>query len=183
LGDVTSLPIDGDKFSVVLSVFGVMYAQDEQAVVQQLAAHCDRGARIALTAWSPGSFMPEFDIILGTILPSSNGGFCSSDWGDRATLEGLMTNHSIRVCEVDTGALSLDFPDLETATNCFLKAAEDVEREGSPVKSQDQSDVLRHKVTTLIAKRNEGETDRVRLSLEYLLMLGEYAPDSPHQGG
>ena len=56
--DFESAPLERASFSAVVSVFGVMYAPDHDAAAAALAHACAPGARLALAAWTPGSFMP-----------------------------------------------------------------------------------------------------------------------------
>jgi ubiquinone/menaquinone biosynthesis C-methylase UbiE len=47
-GDAVELPFPDGTFSVVLSVFGVMYAPDQQRAARELARVCAPGARVVL---------------------------------------------------------------------------------------------------------------------------------------
>lgn len=69
VGDVASLPLPESGFTAALSVFGAMYAPDHTAAARELARVCAPGARLALTAWVPGSFMPAMGDALASYLP------------------------------------------------------------------------------------------------------------------
>lgn len=181
LGDVTDLPLSGEKFSVVLSVFGVMYAQNEQAVAYQVGQCCDHGTRIAFTAWSPGSFMPELGRILAQFLPASNEGFSSSAWGDEKALCSLFEPYGIQF-KAHQEVVVLDFPNLDVATDWFVETAGHVTRERPRLVSEGRWDSLRDDVRAFVAGRSEGDGEHVRLSLEYLLASGEYRDATPAEG-
>jgi SAM-dependent methyltransferase len=150
LGDVTDLPLADDKFSVVLSVFGVMYAQDEHAVAVQLARCCDQGTRIVLTAWSPGSFMPEMGSVLAPFRPSStDGGFSSSGWGDEKALASMFGQYGVALLETHNEQLVFDFPDSDVATDCLMDTAGHVVRERQRLEREGRWSAIRDELRSL----------------------------------
>ncbi|MGZ4197036.1 MAG: class I SAM-dependent methyltransferase [Solirubrobacteraceae bacterium] len=74
LADLQSAPLERAAFTVVLSAFGVMYASDHDAAAAALARCSAPGARLALAAWVPGSFMPAMGAALAPYLPPPPGG-------------------------------------------------------------------------------------------------------------
>src|SRR3954462_3598657 len=67
-GDVESLPFDDGEFTVVVSLFGVMYAPDHERAAAELKRVTAPGGRIVIAAWTPGSFMPRMGAALGSYL-------------------------------------------------------------------------------------------------------------------
>ena len=53
LGDAQKLPFGDASFDVVTSVFGVIFAPDQEAVASELARVCRPGGRLGLATWGP----------------------------------------------------------------------------------------------------------------------------------
>src|SRR4051812_43014442 len=64
-GEAAELPFLDGEFDAVVSAFGVMYAPDHEAAARELARVTKPHGRIALAAWTPGSFMPRMGATLG----------------------------------------------------------------------------------------------------------------------
>ncbi len=58
-GDAESLPFTDGAFDVVTSVFGVMFAPDQQRAAGELARVCRPGGRIGLVAHTPEGFIGQ----------------------------------------------------------------------------------------------------------------------------
>jgi SAM-dependent methyltransferase len=182
LADVTDLRLAGEKFSVVLSVFGVMYAQDANAAACQLARCCDEGARIAITTWRSGSFMPEMELVFARHIPSSPKEAGSSvDWGDKDALASLFKPYGVQF-ETHDEVVVLDYPDLDAATECLVASAGHVVHERDRLEREGRWDALIDELRAFVAERSEGDGEDVRLSLEYLLAVGECTAATPAEG-
>ena len=60
VGDAQALPFADGSFDVVLSVFGVMFAPDQEKAASELLRVCRPGGRIGLCSWMPTDFGGEF---------------------------------------------------------------------------------------------------------------------------
>jgi SAM-dependent methyltransferase len=134
-GDAAALPLDdgGGEFTVVLSIFGVMYAPDHEAAAREIARVAAPGARIALAAWAPGSFMPRMGAVLAPYLPPPPAGSGPpSRWGDEDALREILRPAGIAIEATHTSTLALE-PDvdflIDTAGH-VLAERERLEREG-----------------------------------------------------
>ncbi len=58
-GDAENLPFADGAFDAVTSVFGCMFAPDQQRTARELARVCKQGGRIGLASWTPGGFVGE----------------------------------------------------------------------------------------------------------------------------
>jgi SAM-dependent methyltransferase len=159
-GDAAALPLDDDgEFTVVLSIFGVMYAPDHEGAAREIARVAAAGARIALVAWAPGSFMPRMGAALAPYLPPPPpGSGPPSRWGDEDGLREILGPAGIAIEATHTGTLALE-PDvdflIDTAGH-VLAERERLEHEG---RWQD----LRRDLEALIAAGT---------AAEYLVALG-----------
>jgi SAM-dependent methyltransferase len=57
LGDARAIPFGDASFDVVLSVFGVTFAPDARQAAAELVRVCRPGGTLALTTWTPESFI------------------------------------------------------------------------------------------------------------------------------
>src|SRR5262245_57326232 len=69
-GDAERLPVSDASFDAVLSVFGVMFAPDQERAAAELVRVCRPGGTIALANWTPSSFIGEMLKVVGKHLQS-----------------------------------------------------------------------------------------------------------------
>ena len=60
IGDVQELPFDDGSFDVVVSLFGVMFAPDQEKAASELLRVCKPGGKIGLISWPPEGYASEF---------------------------------------------------------------------------------------------------------------------------
>lgn len=58
-GDAEALPFEDDSFDVVSSVFGAMFAPNQEQTASELARVCRSGGRIGLVAHTPEGFIGQ----------------------------------------------------------------------------------------------------------------------------
>jgi SAM-dependent methyltransferase len=98
VGDAIRLPLPDNSAEVILSVFGVIYADDHDAAARELCRVCAASGRMVLAAWTPGSFLPVMGRVLGGYLPPPpTGGNPPSQWGDRELVGQLLETAGLRV--------------------------------------------------------------------------------------
>ena len=89
-GDAESLPFDDDSFDRVVSVFGVMFAPDQQRAADELARVCRPGGKIGVCAWTPDGVNGQMFALLGSKLPPPPDGFMPPVlWGTEERLRQL----------------------------------------------------------------------------------------------
>ena len=100
LGDAASMPISAAEADVVVSVFGVIFAEDPSAAAAEIARVTKPSARLVLAAWVPGG--PISDAVrltretMAEILeqPSASPPFA---WHERESLAELFEPHGFSV--------------------------------------------------------------------------------------
>jgi SAM-dependent methyltransferase len=100
LGEAGSLPISGAEADVVVSVFGVIFAEDPSAAAAEIARVTKANGRVVLAAWIPRG--PFFDAVrlsretMAEILgqPPAAPPFA---WHEREPLAGLFEPHGFSV--------------------------------------------------------------------------------------
>ncbi len=171
VGDATAMPFDDEQFSVVVSVFGVMYAADHHAAAAELARVCADGGRVALTAWTPESFMPALGAALAPYLPPPPpGGQPPSRWGDAAAIRELLAGHGLVIQTSVVEHLWLAFGGRNEAVDFLVATAGNVMAERGRLVTEDRWDAMRADVEALVGQRNEGDEIEVDLPLSYRLV-------------
>jgi SAM-dependent methyltransferase len=90
-GDAEDLPFPDASFDAVLSVFGVMFAPDQEKAASELLRVCRPGATIALASWVPDGFVGEFFALAGRDRPAA-GPHPPTAWGTAQRLQSLLGN-------------------------------------------------------------------------------------------
>ncbi len=103
-GDAESLPVETESFDVVTSVFGSMFAPDQQRAADELLRVCRPGGKIALASWTPRGYIGEMFEIFSRFLPPPSGVPSPMNWGDPSRLEHMFGygasrfTHTRRLC-------------------------------------------------------------------------------------
>lgn len=89
-GDAENLPFDDDSFDRVVSVFGVMFAPDQQRAADELARVCRPGGKIGVCAWTPDGVNGRMFGLIGSRMPPPPEGFMPPVlWGTEERLRQL----------------------------------------------------------------------------------------------
>jgi ubiquinone/menaquinone biosynthesis C-methylase UbiE len=88
-GDAEALPFDDASFDVVSSVFGVMFAPDQERAAAELARVCRPGGRIGIVAHTPEGFIGQLFKTNAKHVPPPAGLSSPVLWGTEARLREL----------------------------------------------------------------------------------------------
>ncbi len=89
-GDAEALPFDDASFDRVTSVFGVMFAPDQQRAADELTRVCRPGGRIGVCAWTPAGVNGRMFALLASRMPPPPAGFMPPVlWGTEERLRQL----------------------------------------------------------------------------------------------
>ena len=89
-GDAEDLPFEDDRFDVVLSACGAMFAPDQQRTADELVRVCRPGGRIGMVNWTPGSWVAEVGRTVGRYVPPPDGVPPPVRWGAQEHLHALL---------------------------------------------------------------------------------------------
>lgn len=89
VGDAQALPYDDARFDVVLSVFGVIFAPDQERAAAELLRVCRPGGRIALATWMPVGMGGETFKVMAAHVPPPPGLKPVARWGTESGLREL----------------------------------------------------------------------------------------------
>lgn len=90
VADAQALPFEDASFDVVVSVFGVMFAPDQEKAASELLRVCRPGGRIALANWMPEHFGKDFFGLHARYMPPPPGVHPPQRWGTDIGLEELL---------------------------------------------------------------------------------------------
>lgn len=100
-GDAVRLPFVDASFDVVLSVFGVIFAQPGKQAVAELLRVARPGGRIVLSAWTPTGPVHEVLKLIGdavaSVVARRDRPDSSTQWGEAAVLERLFAPARVTV--------------------------------------------------------------------------------------
>ncbi len=102
-GDADALPFDDGSFDVVSSVFGAMFAPNQEQTANELARVCRPGGRIGIVAHPPEGFIGQLFKTNARHVPSPPGLRSPVQWGTEVRLRELFgdTIAEIRVQKLD----------------------------------------------------------------------------------
>jgi SAM-dependent methyltransferase len=88
-GDAEALDFEDGSFDVVSSVFGAMFAPNQERTAGELLRVCRPGGRIGLVAHTPDGFIGNLFKTIGSHVPPPAGLRSPIQWGTEARLEEL----------------------------------------------------------------------------------------------
>jgi SAM-dependent methyltransferase len=89
-GDAERIPFADASFDAVLSVFGVMFAPDQERAAAELARVCRPGGTIALASWTPEGAIGELFRLVGSYAPPPDGVPAPTRWGTEDGVRDLL---------------------------------------------------------------------------------------------
>jgi ubiquinone/menaquinone biosynthesis C-methylase UbiE len=88
-GDAEALPFGDGQFDVVTSVFGAMFAPNQEKTAQELVRVTRSGGRIGLASWTPDGFIGQFFKVTARHVPPPPGVRPPLQWGTPDRLNEL----------------------------------------------------------------------------------------------
>lgn len=88
-GDATDLPVGDAEFDVVMSIFGSMFAADQEKAAAELLRACKPGGRIGMANWTPDSGVGKMFMTISKHAPPPPGVQPPLLWGTEERLREL----------------------------------------------------------------------------------------------
>ena len=88
-GDAQDLPFEDSSFDAVLSVFGAMFAPDQEKAAAELLRVCRSGGRIGMANWTPDGFVGDMFKTTAQHAPPPPGLTPPVAWGTEERLREL----------------------------------------------------------------------------------------------
>jgi SAM-dependent methyltransferase len=165
-GDAENLPYGDGTFQIVSSVFGAMFAPDQEKTASELARVCQPGGRIGLVAHTPDGFIGQLFKVIGRHVPPPAGLRSPILWGTEDRLRELFGGS---IAEIRVEKRHYVFRDRSPGHfvdywqryyGPTLKAFETVGEAGAPA--------LRADILELIARLNRADDGTMVVPNEYL---------------
>lgn len=96
-GDAQELPFEDESFDVVMSIFGAMFAPDQQRTADELLRVCRSGGRLAMANWTPGGFTGTMFKTVSDHAPPPPGVAPPLLWGTEEHLRDLFGDRIARL--------------------------------------------------------------------------------------
>src|SRR6266516_5113167 len=88
-GDATALPVADGEFDVVISIFGAMFAADQEKAAAELLRACKPGGRIGMANWVPDGGVGKMFMTIAKHAPPPPGVASPLLWGTEEHLREL----------------------------------------------------------------------------------------------
>lgn len=177
-GDAEDLPFEDGRFDIVLSTLGVQFTPDHARSAAELVRVCRPGGRIGLSNWTPQGYIGRFFATLAPYMPPRPPGVSPPPlWGSEEHVEELfagtrvqleMHRETVRFAH-DSPASFIDF--MAENYGPLVKARQAVTAQG-------RWSGLYDDLVALSAAMNTSEDGRFRVDSEYLVVIGERAPET-----
>jgi ubiquinone/menaquinone biosynthesis C-methylase UbiE len=165
-GDAEALPFDDGSFDVVTSVFGVMFAPNQEQTASELVRVCRPGGRIGLAAHTPDGFIGQLFKTNARHVPPPTGLRSPIQWGTEERLHELF-GVSTRDIHLERRLMLFRYPSPQAYIQYWrryygptLKSFESVGEAGREAFEADLLD--------LIARFNRAEDGTMVVASEYL---------------
>ena len=89
VADCEQIPFEDESFDRVLSLYGSMFAPNQEKAAQELIRVCRRGGRIAMGNWTPDGFWGRTFALFARYLPPPEGVRPPPEWGTERRLREL----------------------------------------------------------------------------------------------
>ncbi len=172
--DAEHLPFADERFDVVASVFGAMFAPDPERVAAELFRVARRGGLVAMANYGPKGFLGRFTAMLAERGPAPPPGMRSPfDWGVTDEVHRRFKGLTSSI-EIYPQALTFEFESIDAGWEFW-------ERANPPLKAilsmldAEQAASLREEGTKLMTELNQVSGGGLTLESDYLQVLARKA--------
>ncbi|HWV84219.1 MAG TPA: methyltransferase domain-containing protein [Capillimicrobium sp.] len=168
-GDAESLEFEEDRFDVVTSTFGVIFAPRPAVVAGELARVCTPGGRIGLTTWPAGSTSAAIGATIARFVPGADPDrLAPAAWASADGMRELFDPRGVRL-SVRRRLMRWRFADADDAARFMLDHVAGLRAAlGEP----GEADALRTALRGLFAERGRPGPRGLSVPFEYLLVIG-----------
>lgn len=117
-GDAEALPFGDAEFDVVMSIFGAMFAADQEKAASELLRVCKPGGRIGMANWVPDSGVGQMFATTAKHAPPPSGVKPPLLWGVEEQLRELL-GHGISDLRVERRVSRQTFPSIDAWLDFF----------------------------------------------------------------
>lgn len=166
VGDAQSLPFPDESFDVLLSVYGVHFAPDQQKAAQEMLRVCRPGGRIGLASPIPEGWSGDFFAMNAKHVPPPPGLKPPLRWGTDSGLRDLIGAGARSISSEQRTALQY-YRSIDHAVELFLTYF------GPAVRASEKSDKesLREDLTAVFDRYNRATDGTAVIENTYLLTV------------
>jgi SAM-dependent methyltransferase len=166
VADAQALPFEDGSFDAVLSVFGVMFAPDQEKAAGELLRVCRPGGRIGLSCWTPDGFGGEFFRTVGKYAPPPPGVNPPVRWGSDKGLADLLGKGASSIRSEGRSTLHY-FRSVPHAVDLFRAYFGPVKRAFDQLDAERQAS-LRKDIEALFSRNNRATDGTLVLETPYV---------------
>jgi SAM-dependent methyltransferase len=119
VADAQDLPFDDDSFDVILSVYGVQFAPDQEKAAKEMLRTCRPGGKIGLATPVAEGWSGDFFAVNARYMPPPPGVKPPARWGTDEGLEELLGSGTRSIESEERTALQY-YRSVDHAANVFL---------------------------------------------------------------
>ena len=174
-GDAEQLPFDDERFDVVVSSFGCMFAPRHEVAADELARVLRPGGRLGVCSWTPEGVFGEFFRIVGGHLPPDPA-FVDPPplWGDEGHVRGLFEGTGISLA-FEREHWPIRHDSAQAAVECYTTTLGPVVGARRLTEAEGRWPALADDLRGLFERWDTSDRGAVDLAGEYLVVLGRKA--------
>ena len=176
-GDAEDLPFGDQRFDVILSTFGCMFAPRHEVVADEIARVLRPGGRVGFCAWTAEGSIGDFFRAAGKYLPPPPE-FVSPPlmWGDEQYVRGLFEGTRIGFeFEFEREVAEIRHDSVAAAVDCYATKFGPVVTARVLLDADGRWPALRDDMVELLERHNTSGGTRVVLPAQYLVAFGRKA--------
>jgi hypothetical protein len=174
-GDVEAMPFEDERFDVVLSTFGSMFAPQHRVTAREQARVLAPGGRMGLCCWTPEGLVGDLLRTLGSFLPAPPEFFSPATlWGTEQHVRDLFDGTGLTLA-FHCDSIDLRFGSTAAAVEAHLDHFGPVAFARERAEQEGHVPALRHALTDLFERHRSGPGDALTLPSEYLVAVGRKA--------
>jgi SAM-dependent methyltransferase len=166
VGDAQELPFPDASFDAVISVFGVMFAPDQEKAARELLRVCRPGGTIGLACWMPTEFGGDFFAAHARYVPPPPGLQPPVRWGTEAGLRELL-GAGTRSLRTERRSFLQYYRSTDHMIDIFRKFFGPMNRAFSLVEASRHDD-MRRDFTEVLQRYNRADDDTLVLESAYM---------------
>jgi ubiquinone/menaquinone biosynthesis C-methylase UbiE len=175
-GDAERLPFADGSFDRVTSVFGAMFAPDQERAAAELLRVAAPGGTVAVAAWTPEGLNGRMFATVAKHMPPPPEGFKPPIlWGVEDVVRGLFADAAEVTCTRLPATDSVQAPSVEAWVSYYEQVLPPVVTAKAALEPQGAWDAMRADLVDLFEQGNEATDGTLLAHPEYLLTVARKA--------
>jgi ubiquinone/menaquinone biosynthesis C-methylase UbiE len=168
-GDAEALPFDDQRFDVVVSTFGAMFAPRHDIVATELLRVLRPGGGLGLCSWTPEGTVGDFFRILADHVPPPPGP-APTLWGTEEHVRELFANAALDPV-FERELVTLRLTSVEHAVRTYATKFRPVVKARARLEPAGRWNALRDDLAAMFERHNRATDGTVAVAGEYLVVV------------